>query len=108
MQLNEELFELIAQRFKAMSEPTRLRIIHLLKDRELSVSEIAEHAGLKHGTASANLNALHKAGLVTFRREGTKVLYQVSNSMVFQVCDIVCQSLKEDFLEYEKLRRAIG
>ncbi len=108
MQMNEDLFELIAQRFKAMSEPTRLKILHLLKEQELSVSEIAEKAGLKHGTASANLNALHKAGLVTFRREGTKVLYQVSNNMVFDICETVCQTLRDDFAEYEKLRRAIG
>lgn len=107
-EMNEELYELIAQRFKAMSEPTRLKILHLLKDEELSVTKIAERSGLKHGTASANLNALNKAGLVHFRREGTKVLYRVSSDMVFTVCDKVCESLRSDFLEYERLRRAIG
>lgn len=108
MALNDELYELIAQRFKAMSEPTRLKILNLLKDQELSVTEIAEMAGLKHGTASANLNALNKAGLVAFKRVGTKVLYRVSSEMVFTVCDNITESLKNDFMEYEKLRRAIG
>lgn len=108
MQMNDDLYDLIAQRFKAMAEPTRLKILYLLRDNELSVSEIAEQSGLKHGTASANLNALHKANLVSFRREGTKVIYTTSANMVFDICDIVCNSLKQDFMEYEKLRRAIG
>lgn len=105
--LSDELYELIAQRFKALSEPTRLRILHLLRDTELSVSEIAASAGLKHGTASANLNALSKAGLVTFRREGTKVLYRVSNDAIFMICDQIRDSIHEELLQYEKIRRTL-
>lgn len=108
MKMDDELLILIADRLKAMSEPTRLRILNLLKEDELSVSEIAEAADLKHGTASANLNALHRAGLVSSRREGTKMLYRISSDMVFRICDVVCDSLKEEFKELQKLRKAIG
>ncbi|MBD3266611.1 metalloregulator ArsR/SmtB family transcription factor [bacterium] len=105
---SDEILDLIAQRLKAMSDPTRLRIIQLLREKELSVGEIAEQAGLKHGTASANLNALHRAGLVASRKEGTKVLYRIGNQMVFKVCDGICESLKQEFDELGKLRKALG
>lgn len=77
--MNEELLEMVAKRFKAMSEPTRLKILQILKDGEKSVSEIALSTGLKHGTASANLLSLQQSGLVSNRREGKKVLYRISD-----------------------------
>ncbi|MDX9754880.1 MAG: metalloregulator ArsR/SmtB family transcription factor [bacterium] len=104
IEFTDEILNLIAQRFKAMSDPTRLRILHLLRGQEMSVGEIAEAARLKHGTASANLMALYKAGLVAHRKEGTKVLYRIGNPMVFKVCDGVCESLKEEFVEMERIR----
>lgn len=107
MQFNEDVLELIAQRFQAMSEPIRLKILQLLKDREMNVSEIAEEAGLKHGTASANLNALLKAGLVSCRREGTRSLYSISSPMVFQICELVCDSVRKELEEYVRLHRSI-
>jgi len=107
MQLNEEVLQLIAQRLKTMSEPARLRILQLLKDKELSVGEIADRMNMKHGTASANLNALAKVGLVTVRREGTKSLYRIGSDMVFKICDAVCDSLQDEFREMAKLEKAI-
>lgn len=104
---SEEVLELIARRLKAMSEPARLKVIQNLKNGEKSVGEIAEQTGMKHGTASANLNALLSAGLVSCRKEGTKVYYHISSDMVFKVCEGVCESLKDEFAEIEKLRKTI-
>ncbi|MEW6234116.1 MAG: metalloregulator ArsR/SmtB family transcription factor [Candidatus Omnitrophota bacterium] len=106
--MNDELLTLIGSRLKAMSEPTRLKILQMLKEGELSVGEIAEKAGLKHGTASANLNALQKAGLVTCRREGTKILYRIGSDMVFRICDVVCAALKEEWEDMEKWRKSLA
>ncbi len=97
MQLSDEILQTIAHRFKAMSEPVRLKILHLLKEGELSVGEIADETGLKHGTASANLNALSQAGLVSTRREGTKIYYRLSSEMVIEICEIVCTSVRSEF-----------
>jgi DNA-binding transcriptional ArsR family regulator len=96
MQINDEKMQIIAQRFKAMSEPIRLKILHLLKDCERSVGEIAETLDMKPGTASANLNALAKAGLVSSRREGTKIYYRISNKMVIKICDIACDCINKE------------
>lgn len=107
MQPNDELFQLMAQRFKVMSEPVRLKILQLLKDEELSVGDIAERIGLKHGTASSNLVALSKAGLVSCRREGTKVYYRLTNEMVIKICDIACDCIKNEIDEMIKLQQRL-
>lgn len=105
---SDEILTLISHRLKAMADPTRLKILQLLREEEMCVGDVAEQAGLKHGTASANLNALCKAGLLACRRDGTKSYYRISSDMVFNICDGVCQSLKNELDELDKLRRSIG
>ncbi|MBN2325801.1 MAG: winged helix-turn-helix transcriptional regulator [Candidatus Omnitrophica bacterium] len=96
MRSNDEMMQIVAQRFKVMSEPLRLKILQLLKDRERSVGEIADILHLKHGTASANLNALAKASLVAPRREGTKIYYRITNQMVLKICEIACDCIHKE------------
>ncbi len=105
---NEEILDLIARRLKAMAEPSRMKILGLLKNEEMSVGEIAERLGMKHGTASANLSALYKAGLVSFRKEGTRALYRISSDLVFHVCDAVCDTLKNEFEEKARLTKSFS
>ncbi len=104
MQINDEMIRLMANRFKAMSEPVRLKILQIVKERERSVGEIAEILNLKHGTASANLNALAKAGLVSTRRDGVKIYYHIANDMILQICDIACNCIRQEIKEMLKLR----
>ncbi len=108
MRLSDEVLELIAQRLKIMSEANRLKILQILKEGEMSVGEIAESTGMKHGTASANLVALQRGGLVNSRREGTKMLYRISSDMVFRICDVVCESLKDEFEQLDEMKRSMG
>lgn len=93
---NDEMMQIVAHRFKVMSEPLRLKILQLLKNGEKSVGEIAGILHLKHGTASANLNALAKASLVTSRREGTKIYYRITNQMVLKICDVACECIHKE------------
>lgn len=104
MKISDEMMNVMAQRFKAMSEPLRLKILQLLKEGERSVGEIAEVLELKHGTASANLNAMAKAGLVSTRREGVKIYYHITNEMVLQICDVACACIREEIDEMVKMR----
>lgn len=99
MQINDDMMRVMANRFKAMSEPIRLKILQIIKERERSVGEIAELLNLKHGTASANLNVLAKAGLVSTRRDGVKIYYHIANDMILQICDIACKCIREEIRE---------
>ena len=94
-QLSDQLLERIAHRFRAMSNPVRLKILHSLQDGELSVSEILERIGGSQANASKHLGVLRAAGLVTSRRNGVSVYYRISDEAVFSLCEVVCDSLHD-------------
>ncbi|PLR67244.1 MULTISPECIES: ArsR/SmtB family transcription factor [Bacillaceae] len=73
--LDEETLFITSQTFKALSDPTRLRILNLLTQGERSVNEIAETLSLLQSTVSHQLRFLKNIRLVTFRREGTTLYY---------------------------------
>ncbi|MDR0138661.1 metalloregulator ArsR/SmtB family transcription factor [Metabacillus idriensis] len=73
--LDEETLFIASQTFKALSDPTRLRILNLLTLGERSVNEIAETLSLLQSTVSHQLRFLKNLRLVKFRREGTTLYY---------------------------------
>lgn len=76
-QLPVELKPATREFLKALSSPTRQRIMLLFsRGSELSVGDVAEHAGIGQSTASEQLAILRRAGIVTSRRDGKIVLYR--------------------------------
>ncbi|CAH0244921.1 HTH-type transcriptional repressor CzrA [Peribacillus frigoritolerans] len=73
--LDEETLFIVSQTFKALSDPTRLRILHLLFHGEYSVNDIADKLSLLQSTVSHQLRFLKNLRLVKFRREGTTLFY---------------------------------
>jgi len=86
---------LIAARFKVLAEPLRLRMLIALSDGELSVTEIAEAVEASQPNISKHLKMLQDAGLVKRRQEGNTVYCSVADESVFELCDVVCSSLRE-------------
>ncbi|MET1249652.1 metalloregulator ArsR/SmtB family transcription factor [Sporolactobacillus sp. STCC-11] len=72
--LDEQTLNAVAQIFKAISEPTRVRILFLLSQTECSVSQISEFLNLQQSTVSHQLSFLKQLHLVKSRRDG-KVMY---------------------------------
>lgn len=68
--------------FKALSDPTRRRILGLLKDGPLSAGEIAEHFSYSKPTMSAHLSVLKAAELVRANKEGQRVIYHLQISVL--------------------------
>lgn len=93
MEISEELLDRIAQRLKAMGNPTRLRILHALEEGELSVSQIVEVVDGSQANVSKHLNVLRSADLVDRRRDGIAVYYRMSDRAVLTICRTVCDSL---------------
>lgn len=75
------LFERVAQVGKAMGHPARLELLDLLAQGECPVEPLAAAAGLRLSTASAHLQTLRRAGLVSTRRDGTRILYSVADDV---------------------------
>lgn len=91
--LTPEVLELVAERFKALGEPARLRILDALRGGERTVSELMEETGLGQANASKHLQLLHALGFVERRKEGLYVYYRLADDSVFQLCDIMCGRL---------------
>lgn len=100
--LNPEAAELIARRFRALSDPTRLRILDLLRNQdEASVGEITEALGASQQNVSKHLSALLAEGFVARRKRGTSSLYRISDPGVHELCDDVCAGIESQLAELE-------
>ncbi|MDP4182483.1 MAG: autorepressor SdpR family transcription factor [Bacillota bacterium] len=69
--------------FYALSDPTRRKILKMLKDADLNAGEIADKFDMKKPSISHHLNALKHANLVTSEKRGQNVVYSL-NTTVFQ------------------------
>lgn len=74
-ELDEETLFVVSQTFKALSDPTRIRILNLLCTGEHSVNEIAETLNLSQSSVSHQLRFLKNLRLVKYRRAGTTLFY---------------------------------
>ncbi|HXG75471.1 MAG TPA: metalloregulator ArsR/SmtB family transcription factor [Gaiellaceae bacterium] len=107
--LPDALVEHIAQRFRVLGEPTRIRLLDRLREGEASVQELTAALGTTQQNASKHLGVLHAAGIVSRRREGNRVLYSAADEGVFALCETVCGDLRRQVADLEALlERAAG
>ena len=100
--INPEAAELIARRFRALSDPTRLRILDYLRSNsEASVGEIAEALGASQQNVSKHLGALLAEAFVARRKRGTSSLYRIADPGVHELCDGVCAGIEAQLAELE-------
>ena len=90
-----EALELIAARFGALSEPSRLHILHELRKGETSVGALASETGLTQANTSRHLAILFDTGLVARRKSGLTVYYRVSDASVVTLCELACSSVRD-------------
>jgi DNA-binding transcriptional ArsR family regulator len=97
-ELNDAALELIAGRFRLLAEPMRLKILHTLSDKEMSVTEMVTATGANQANISKHLGILLEAGVVSRRKDGLTANYRVTDETIFKLCDVVCSRL-QDHLE---------
>jgi len=93
--LSEEALEMIAERFKVLSEPMRLRLLQALMDGEKTVSELVQETGGLQANVSKHLGLLLDARIVGRRKQGLNAYYQIIDESVFELCDLVCGSIHD-------------
>lgn len=86
-EIDEETLFIVTQTFKALGDPTRVRILHLLYTKECSVNEIADTLDLGQSTVSHQLRFLKNLRLVKFRREGQAMFYSPDDEHVLNVME---------------------
>lgn len=97
--------ELISDFFTIFTNPKRIQILQLLRDGELTVSEIAEKTGLSQPTVSQHLKILRDKHIVTVKRIGNKCYYTVEDGRIYQVCDLIKGII---FKRIEEIRKGIA
>jgi DNA-binding transcriptional ArsR family regulator len=94
--LSPELLRLVAERFKVLAEPARLEILNVLRDGEMTVSELVDATGLGQANLSKHLQLLLAHGFVVRRKEGLFAYYALADRDVFKLCDLVCGRLASE------------
>lgn len=91
--LSEPTLNKVAELFKALSEPTRLRLLYALMDGEKNVSQLVAETGALQANVSKHLGTLLDAGLVSRRKQGQSSCYRITDESVFELCDLACGSI---------------
>lgn len=91
-EMTNDLVAELAERFKALSEPSRLSILRFLMTRPSPVGVIAEAVGQSQPNTSRHLGALKRAGFVVGRRRGQSIIYAIADPVVIKLCDLMCDS----------------
>ncbi len=99
----DEMLELIAQRFRLLSDPMRLKILHQLQSGEKSVTELVNNTGASQPNVSKHLSTLRTHGLVKRRQQGNMALFSIAAPFIFDVCEIVCDSMKTEWEQRSNL-----
>ena len=75
--------------FKALSDPTRLKIIECVENGEKCICEIIPYTGKSQPNVSQHLKVMKHAGIIDERKDGTKIMIKVSNREIFNIIDLV-------------------
>ena len=94
--LPDALVTLIAERFRTIGEPTRIRILEHLRNGEASVQELAEHVGSSQQNVSKHLGLLARVGIVGRRKDGTFAYYRITDASVLAMCEQVCGAVQRN------------
>ena len=95
--LPDEALAQVAAYFQALSEPTRLQILNLLRQQERSVGELAELCGYSSANVSRHLSLLTQRGLVARESRGNSAIYSIADKSVYALCDLVCGNIARQF-----------
>ncbi|OHD70773.1 MAG: hypothetical protein A2W19_04495 [Spirochaetes bacterium RBG_16_49_21] len=96
---NKALYKMHADFCKFMGNPKRIELLFTLNDGEMSVEEMATKMNIRMANLSQHLAIMRERGVVTVRREGTKIFYRVSNPKTLKAClmmrDVMFEQMRE-------------
>jgi len=97
------LVELIAERFRVMGEPMRIRLLDALREAPATVQQLQVATDASQQNVSKHLGVLLRGGLVSRRKEGNFSLYAIADEGVFELCEQVCGGLRRQLDELDAL-----
>jgi len=101
--LPNQLVELIADRFRVLAEPMRIRLLDALREAPATVQDLQRATGASQQNVSKHLGVLLRDGLVSRRKEGNFAVYSIADEGVFELCEQVCGGLRRQLDELDTL-----
>ena len=101
--LPEPLIELVAQRFRVLGEPMRIRLLDRLREGDATVGELQLALGASQQNISKHLGILHAAGMVSRTKDGNHARYSISDPSVFELCENVCGGVRRQLQGLEAI-----
>ena len=86
--------QLVAERFKVLSEPARLNLLMALEESEQNVTALVNLTGLTQANVSKHLGILTSAGMVDRRKQGVSTYYFIADPQIFELCDLMCHRIE--------------
>ncbi len=105
--MEERVLELKAEILKALAQPTRMKILELLRNGEKCICEIVPALNGEQSNISRHISLMQKSNLVTTRKDGVKVMVKVKDQRVFEILDSISIILRNQMSERSKLIRAL-
>ena len=101
--LDDEALGHVADYFRALSEPLRLKLLNALRDRQRNVTELTELLDCSQANVSKHLATLARLGFVERAAQGTSAYYRIADPRIYQLCDLVCGQLAQQFANKARL-----
>jgi DNA-binding transcriptional ArsR family regulator len=101
--LPEPLVDLIAQRFRILGEPMRIRLLDALRDGPMTINELTVALAATQQNVSKHVGVLAQAGIVGREKDGTRVRCFIADDSVFALCELVCGGLRQQVDELDQL-----
>jgi DNA-binding transcriptional ArsR family regulator len=101
--LPDSLIDAIAQRFRVLGEPMRIKLLDRLRDGAATVQELQDATGASQQNVSKHLSVLLQANLVSRTRDGNFARYAITDDSVFALCETVCGGLRRQLEELESI-----
>ena len=93
--LTDEAIGLVAARFRALGDPSRMRLLNVLMRGPHSVGELLAESGLEQSNVSRHLAVLRREGLVARQSDGNRALYRIVDPSLVELCELVCSGIAD-------------
>jgi DNA-binding transcriptional ArsR family regulator len=101
--LPESVVELVAQRFRVLGEPMRIKVLDRLSQSEASVGELQAALGASQQNLSKHLGILHAAGMVSRTKDGNRTIYAISDPSLLDLCDHIYGTLRRQLADLDAI-----
>jgi DNA-binding transcriptional ArsR family regulator len=103
--LDDHALEQVADYFRALAVPARLKLLNALREGERNVSELTEIFSCSQANVSKHLAVLTQSGLVGRTSRGTSTYYRIADPEIYRLCDTVCDQIGKRYARQVQMQR---